>query len=103
MLIQHEYEKVYKLRDGAYFGIIDEKHGLKKTSPQKPVILGFIVSDADAWFNHFKKLGVKVNRDKPKEMGNNPGELKMKVFHIWDPEGYTIEIQEFLTPRLGQE
>jgi lactoylglutathione lyase len=88
--------KIYRIRDGAYIGLVDEKRGYHRASDSKPVIICLNVLDADAWYNRLKERGVELQKQ-PKESER----LKIKVFMLQDPEGYVIEIQESLPGALS--
>ena len=89
--VDQGWSKIYKIRDGAYVGLVDEAKGYHRASFDKPVILCLNVFDADKWFRKLKKKGVEL-KEQPKESER----LKIKVFMFQDPEGYVIEIQESL-------
>jgi len=92
LAIDQGWAKVYKVADSACVGIVDEKRGYHKVSPTKPVILTVVVSDTDAWYQHLKGKGI-VTLNEPHDVE----ELKLRAFLLYDPEGYVIEIQEFLS------
>ena len=60
------------------------------------MILCINVRDADAWHHRLLEKGVNLE-EHPKETER----LKIKVFMLKDPEGYTIEIQETLSGGLS--
>lgn len=89
--VDQGWSKIYKIRDGAYVGLVDEAKGYHRASSDKPVILCLNVFHADKWYRKLKKKGVEL-KEQPKESER----LKIKVFMFQDPEGYVIEIQESL-------
>jgi predicted enzyme related to lactoylglutathione lyase len=91
MEVDQGWSKIYKIREGAYVGLVDGAHGYHKANNIKPVILCLNVEDADAWHRKLKANGLEIE-EKPQESTR----LKIKVFMFKDPEGYTIEIQETL-------
>ena len=91
MVVDQGWSKIYKIRDGAYIGLVDESKGYHRASEKKPVIVCLNVNDADAWYERVKVAGVEVE-NLPKESDR----LKIKVFMFKDPEGYVVEIQESL-------
>jgi uncharacterized glyoxalase superfamily protein PhnB len=96
MVMDQGWSKIYRIREGAYVGLVDERHGYHRASEDKPVILCLNVLDADAWYERLKERGVELERQ-PKESER----LKIKVFMLKDPEGYVIEIQESLPGALS--
>ena len=91
MVVDQGWSKIYKIRDGAYIGLVDESKGYHRASEKKPVIICLNVLDADAWYDRVVAAGVDVE-NLPQESKR----LKIKVFMFKDPEGYVIEIQESL-------
>jgi lactoylglutathione lyase len=89
MEVDQGWSKIYRIRDGAYVGLVDGAHGYHKASNIKPVILCLNVEDADAWYMKLKENGLKIE-----ELPHESESLKIKVFMFNDPEGYTIEIQQ---------
>lgn len=96
MVVDQGWSKIHKIREGAYIGLVDEKHGYHRSSEDKPVIICLNVLDADAWYKKLKEKGVEMEKQ-PRESER----LKIKVFMLRDPEGYVIEIQESLPGALS--
>jgi len=96
MVVDQGWSKIYRIRDGAYVGLVDEKHGYHRASEDKPVIVCLNVHDADAWYERLRERGVKLEKQ-PQESER----LRIKVFMLKDPEGYVIEIQESLPGALS--
>jgi predicted enzyme related to lactoylglutathione lyase len=86
----NEAQNIFKVTDGAYIGIVDEKFGYHKASPAKPVMLSLMVADVDAWYQDFTQKGVKTLNE-PSNWAN-----LLRQFKLEDPEGYVIEIHKFL-------
>jgi predicted enzyme related to lactoylglutathione lyase len=96
LVVDQGWSKIYQIRDGAYVGLVDEKHGYHRANRAKPVILCINVRNASIWYEKLKKKGLDLE-DLPQESER----LKIKVFMFSDPEGYTIEIQETLPEGLS--
>ena len=96
MVVDQGWSKIYRIREGAYIGLVDGEKGYHKASDTKPVIICLNVRDADAWYEILKGKGVEIE-EKPQESER----LKIKVFMFKDPEGYVIEIQESLPGALS--
>lgn len=94
--VDQGWSKIYKVREGAYIGLVDERHGYHGASDANPVIICLNVLDADSWFNMLKERGVELE-GKPKESER----LRIRFFMFRDPEGYVIEIQESLPGALS--
>jgi predicted enzyme related to lactoylglutathione lyase len=96
MEVDQGWSKIYKIREGAYVGLVDGAHGYHKASNIKPVILCLNVNDANAWHEKLKKNGLDIE-----ELPRESERLKVRVFMFKDIEGYTIEIQETLPGGLS--
>ena len=96
MVVDQGWSKIYRIREGAYIGLVDGEKGYHKASDTKPVIVCLNVRNADAWYEMLKGKGVEIE-EKPQESER----LKIKVFMFKDPEGYVIEIQESLPGALS--
>lgn len=96
MVVDQGWSKIFKIRDGAYIGLVDEEHGYHRASEDKPVIICLNVFNADAWYKRLVEKGVEIEKQ-PQESER----LKIKVFMLKDPEGYVIEIQESLPGALS--
>ena len=88
------YVKIFKVIDGARLGLVDGQLGSHRTSPSKPVRLVVMVKDIDAWFTKVKTGGVKTYEDAP----FTGKKMKLKGFTFEDPEGYTVEMCQYLSP-----
>jgi predicted enzyme related to lactoylglutathione lyase len=88
--VDQGWAKVLRLTDGANVGLVDGEKGSLRPSKDKPVMITILVPDVDAWYIHFKKLGVPTMSEPHDEPA-----LKLRQFMLKDPEGYVIEIQHF--------
>ena len=89
-----EYVKLFKVIDGALLGLVDGELGSHRTSPSKPVRLVVMVNDIESWFRRVKAGGVNTFEDEP----FTGKKMKLKGFTFEDPEGYTVEMVQYLTP-----
>jgi len=88
------YVKIFKVTDGALLGLVDGQLGSHKTSPSKAVRLVVMVKDIDAWFSRIKAGEVETLEEKP----FTGKRMKLKGFTFKAPEGYTVEMCQYLTP-----
>ena len=88
-----EHVKLFKVTKGALLGLVDGEFGSHRTSPSKPVRLVVMVNDIDSWFRKVKAEGVDTLEDEP----FTGKKMKLKGFTFEDPEGYTIEMVQYLT------
>ncbi len=96
MEVDQGWSKIYRIREGAYVGLVDGAHGYHKANDIKPVILCLNVEDANGWYKRLTDNGLKIE-----EMPQESERLKIKVFMFKDPEGYTIEIQQTMPGGLS--
>jgi len=96
-VIDVDFAKVYKAAENTHVGLVDGKRGFLKAAEDKPVMLSFMVDDVDSWHRHLQGRGVKI--DQPPKQADY---LRMKVLLFKDPEGYVLEILQFLTKPYGQ-
>ena len=88
------WAKIYKITDGAFLGLVDEKRGYFDWQKDKTVMLTLVTTtpeEVDKWYNVFQEK--KVNcLSEPHDVE----EINIRCFIAEDPEGYVIEIQHFL-------
>ena len=89
--VDQGWAKIYRVTDGAYVGVVDEKRGYHSASPTKPVMVTLMVPDVDAWYRYLRERDVETLSE-PRDVE----ELGLRAFLLEDPEGYVIEIQKFL-------
>lgn len=81
--------KIYRISEGGYVGVVDEKRGMHKWKEEKPVQICLRVPDVRAFYEFCRESGVpNLSRLFESE------ELRIRAFVFDDPEGYQIEIQE---------
>lgn len=88
LAIDQGWCKIYRIAEGAHVGLVDEAHGMNKSTPDKPVQLCIRVPDVDAWYAYaqdreLSNLSKLFVNDK----------IGIRAFVLNDPEGYQIEIQ----------
>lgn len=80
--------RIYYVAEKAYIGFCE-----RATAPEKPegVIICFVTSDVDAWYESLKGKGVTIKKAPSVNLTYN-------IYHCFlrDPNGYLIEIQRFL-------
>jgi len=91
LTVDQGWAKIYRVLDGAFVGLVDERRGYHRASPTKPVMIAVVVPDVDAWYLSFKEEGVETLNE-PRDIE----EVGIRAFLLEDPEGYVIEIMEFI-------
>jgi len=97
-VIDVSFARVFKAAENIHVGIVDTKEGYLKTAENKPVMLTWSTDDIDAWHRKLVKAGVTMELP-PKEVDY----LHMKTMLFKDPEGYTLEILQWLTKPYGKK
>jgi predicted enzyme related to lactoylglutathione lyase len=95
--IDVDFAKVYRVYEGVHVGLVDGQRGYVKAADDKPVMLSYYSDDIDWWHQHLKDKGVKIEQP-PQEASY----LKMKTMLFRDPEGYLLEILQWLAKPHGQ-
>jgi len=90
------FAKRFKVYDNVHVGLVDGSRGSMKPAEHKSVMLSFFVDDVEDWYRRLKDKGLDLSP--PEE----PDYLKMKVLIFKDPEGYTLELLQWLKKPYGQ-
>ncbi len=89
-----EWWKVFKMTDDMHLGLVGGDIVPNGIESKKAVKLIVMVDDVDFWFQKFKKMGIQLDHDEV----YSSSRLNLKAFSLKDPEGYSIEFGQFLTP-----
>jgi len=57
LTVDQGWAKIYRVLDGAYVDLVDERRGYHRASPTKPVMIAVVVPDVDAWYRSLKERG----------------------------------------------
>jgi len=90
------FAQLFKVYDNVHVGLVDGSRGSMRPAEHKSVMLSFFVDDVNAWYNMLKDKGLDLCP--PEE----PDYLEMKVLIFKDPEGYTLELLQWLKKPYGQ-
>lgn len=94
-VIDVEFAHVFKIYDEVHVGLVDGSTGSMKPSDHKSVMLSMYVADVDEWCSLLRERGWDV--PEPIE----PDYLDMRVLIFKDPEGYSIELLQWLVKPYG--
>jgi lactoylglutathione lyase len=89
--MDQDWVKIYQTGPGSSVGAVKEGRGFLKAAPAKPVMVSWVVDDADTWYRDLKAKNVKILRE---PRANADSGVKSFVFE--DPTGYTFEIMQWL-------
>ena len=84
------FARVFRVYGDTHVGLVDGATGSMKPAAEKSVMLSLFVDDVDQWYRKLTEKGLELNP--PVE----PEYLKMRVLIFHDPEGYTLELLEWI-------
>ena len=96
-VIDVEFAKVFRVYEGVHVGLVDGKQGYVKATEDKPIMLTYFSDDIDWWHRHLKDRGVEIE-----QLPQEASYLHMKTMLFRDPEGYLLEILQWLTKPYGE-
>jgi len=89
-----DWWKVFKITSEVYLGLVGGDLVPDGIDSKRAVKLIVMVDDVEFWFRRMKGLGVKLDQEKV----YSSSRLNLREFSFSDPEGYSIEFGQFLTP-----
>lgn len=95
-VIDIELAKVFKVHDGSHIGLVDGNIGYLKYNEYKPVMLSWFSDDINSWYNKLLEQGVEIE-----QLPEKKDYLKMKTMLFRDPEGYLLEVLQWLKKPYG--
>ncbi len=91
MAIDQGWAKIFRINENACVGLVDEKQGSLRATPDKPVLLTLVVDDVNAWHARLSQAGVAGLTEPKLHAG-----IGVYGFFCEDPGGYMVEIQRFV-------
>ena len=88
--------KVFKVHGSSHVGLVDGQKGYLKYTDDKPVMLSWFSDEIDEWYKYLLEKGVEVDQPPMKQ-----SYLEMKTMLFRDPEGYLLEILQWLKKPYG--
>lgn len=95
-VIDIELAKVFRVHEGSHVGLVDGNIGYLKYEESKPVMLCWFSDDIEGWHQYLKEKGVPIEQPPKKQ-----SYLEMKTMLFRDPEGYLLEILQWLKKPYG--
>lgn len=95
-VIDIELAKVFRVHEGSHVGLVDGNIGYLKYEESKPVMLCWFSDDIEGWHRYLKEKGVPIEQPPKKQ-----SYLEMKTMLFRDPEGYLLEILQWLKKPYG--
>ena len=88
--------KVFRVHGDSHVGLVDGHTGYLKFKEDKPVMLSWFSDDIDGWHMHLKEKGVEIEQPPEKQ-----SYLEMRTLLFRDPEGYLLEVMQWLKKPYG--
>ncbi len=97
MIVEQSFSDIYVSSPTGYIGLVEDGVGIHNATHEKAVNVGFMTSNAGAWFDYLKneitfELRTKELYHEQDGNGNN----LIDIVIGYDPDNYFIEIDEFL-------
>ena len=97
MIVRQPFSDIYTSSPSGYVGLVLDGAGIHNATHEKAVNVGFLTSNAQAWFDHLKdeptfELRTEELYHEMDAEGNN----LINIVIGYDPDNYYIEIDEFL-------
>jgi catechol 2,3-dioxygenase-like lactoylglutathione lyase family enzyme len=96
-VMNRDWVKIYRVGNDSHIGIVNAEKGFLKPKAEKPVMLSVLVDNVEFWYKMLEEKKIKTNNPPRKE-----GDIDMRGFLTWDPEGYVIEFLTFDTKPYGE-
>jgi uncharacterized glyoxalase superfamily protein PhnB len=88
--------KVFRVHGNSQIGLVDGNKGYLKPADDKPVMLSWFSEDIEEWYKHLLEKGVEVEQPPMKQ-----SYLEMKTMLFRNPEGYLLEVLQWLKKPYG--
>lgn len=90
-VLDYGFASIHRISSTTYVGLVDEAHGMHKTTEPKTVTLSFITGEVDGWYRYLLDKGVEIHHPLA-----NAARHPTRGFVAYDPEGYYLEFETFL-------
>ena len=97
-LVTQKFSDIFTSSPTGFFGLVDGNGpGIHQATQDKAVNVGFMVSDAQAWWDHMKTVeGFTFRHEELFHEEDGDGNNLIDIVIGYDPENYFIEIDQFL-------
>ena len=92
MVADQGWAKIYQASSTGFIGPVDETMGMHSYTEQKAVNISFLTTQLDEWFDHLHGGSLEMRSESIEE-----GNPRFRAFVGYDPEGYYLEFDSFLT------
>ncbi|MBT7544287.1 MAG: VOC family protein [Kordiimonadaceae bacterium] len=97
MIVEQPFSDIYTSSRTGYIGLVLDGRGIHPASHDKAVNVGFMTTNAQAWFDHLKnEPSFKLRTEELFNESGEDGTVLIDIVIGYDPDNYYIEIDEFL-------
>ena len=96
--VDQGWAKIYQTSPSGYIGPVDETRGMHSYTEQKAVTVSFFTDDLEGWHSYVSETGAFELRE-TEIHADSAG--RYRAFVGYDPEGYYLEFDTFLTHELN--
>jgi len=97
-IVEQPFSDIYTSSPSGFLGLVDGNGpGIHEATKDKAVNVGFMVSNAQAWWDHLKTVeGFTFRHEELYHESDSDGNELIDIVIGYDPENYFIEIDQFL-------
>lgn len=97
MIVVQPFSDIYTSSRTGYIGLVLDGRGIHPASHEKAVNVGFLTSNAAAWFDHLKdEPTFELRTEELYHEAGEDGTVLIDIVIGYDPDNYYIEINQFL-------
>jgi predicted enzyme related to lactoylglutathione lyase len=96
-VVDQGWARIYRASGNAYVGIVAGEKGYHMPQPRNAVLVSLVVDDVSLWYHALQAGGAKLLSEL-----QHKEDIGLHCFFVEDPGGYTLEVQQFLDPRLAE-
>jgi predicted enzyme related to lactoylglutathione lyase len=93
LVVDQGWAKIYRTGGNAYLGVVAGEKGFHSPQEKNAVLVTLVVNDVAGWYDRLKRLGARMLSELEHRQ-----EIGIQCFFLQDPGGYTLEVQQFLSP-----
>jgi catechol 2,3-dioxygenase-like lactoylglutathione lyase family enzyme len=90
------WAKIFQINGSAFMGVVAGEKGFCRVQDENAVLLTIVVDDVSPWYEYLEQREVDLATEI-----QDKADIGVRCFFLRDPGGYSLEIQQFLNPRLA--
>ena len=96
-VVDQGWARIYRIGGSAYLGVVAGEKGFHQPQQKNAVLISLVVDDVSQWYDALRARGIKLLSGL-----QHKEDIGLRCFFLEDPGGYTLEVQQFLEPRLAE-